>query len=100
MGTFLVYILESSACLTLFYLFHKWLMSRDTFHRFNRFALLGVLILSSVLPLIPTDISDRTQQTVITAEQPSPMTDMLPHRYKPYTTLRMDSEHIYYHTVF
>ena len=40
MGTFLVYILKSAACLAVFYLFYKLLMSRDTFHRFNRFALL------------------------------------------------------------
>lgn len=47
MGTFLVYILKSAACLAVFYLFYKLLMSRDTFHRFNRFALLGLLVLSS-----------------------------------------------------
>ena len=45
MGVFLVYILKSAACLAVFYLFYKLLMSRDTFHRFNRFALLGLLVL-------------------------------------------------------
>ena len=39
MGIFFVYILKSSVCLTIFYLFYKLLLSRDTFHRFNRIAL-------------------------------------------------------------
>ena len=41
MGIFFVYILKSSVCLTIFYLFYKLLLSRDTFHRFNRIALLS-----------------------------------------------------------
>lgn len=35
MGIFFVYILKSSVCLTIFYLFYKLLLSRDTFHRFQ-----------------------------------------------------------------
>ena len=31
MGIFFVYILKSSVCLTIFYLFYKLLLSRDTF---------------------------------------------------------------------
>ena len=38
MGTFLVYILKSALCLAAFYLFYRLLLSRDTFHRFNRVA--------------------------------------------------------------
>ena len=57
MGTFLVYILKSAACLAMFYLFYKWLMSRDTFHRFNRFALLGLLVFSFVLPLVEVSVN-------------------------------------------
>ena len=52
MGIFFVYILKSSFCLTLFYLFYRLLLSKETFHRFNRLALLGVLALSSLVPLI------------------------------------------------
>ena len=44
MGTFLVYILKSSLCLALFYLFYRLLLSKETFHRFNRIALLGLFI--------------------------------------------------------
>ena len=44
MGAFFIYILKSAVCLVLFYLFFKLLLSRETFHRFNRVALLGVLL--------------------------------------------------------
>ena len=43
MGAFFIYILKSSVCLVLFYLFFRVLLSKETFHRFNRVALLGVL---------------------------------------------------------
>ena len=71
MGTFLVYILKSAACLAVFYLFYKLLMSRDTFHRFNRFALLGLLVLSSVLPLVEVSVNEPVgvQETMLTLEQ-------------------------------
>ena len=46
MGEFLIYIIKSSLCLVLFYLFYKVLLSRDTFYRFNRFALLGLMVVS------------------------------------------------------
>ena len=52
MGTFFVYILKSAFCLALFYLFYRLLLSRETFHRFNRVALLCLLVLSCVVPLI------------------------------------------------
>ena len=56
MGTFLVYILKSTVCLAVFYLFYKWLLSRETFHRFNRLALLGVLACSLILPLVEVSV--------------------------------------------
>ena len=70
MGTFLVYILKSAACLAVFYLFYKLLMSRDTFHRFNRFAL-GLLVLSSLLPLVEASVNSpaAVQETMLTLEQ-------------------------------
>ena len=57
MGFFLVYILKSAFCLTLFYLFYRLLLSKETFHRFNRFTLLGILSLSLFLPLIEINSS-------------------------------------------
>lgn len=50
MGLFFVYILKSAFCLAAFYLFYKMLLSKETFHRFNRFALLGIMAASFVLP--------------------------------------------------
>ena len=52
MGAFFVYVLKSALCLAVFYLFYRLLLSRETFHRFNRAALLGVLVLSAVVPLV------------------------------------------------
>ena len=71
MGIFLVYILKSAACLAVFYLFYKLLMSRDTFHRFNRFALLGLLVLSSLLPLVKVSVEEPApvHETMLTLEQ-------------------------------
>ena len=50
MGLFFVYILKASVCLVGFYLFYRLLLSQETFHRFNRIALLGVLVLSGLVP--------------------------------------------------
>lgn len=56
MGTFLVYILKSAVCLAMFYLFYRLLLSKETFHRFNRMALLGVMLLSCLLPLVKVTV--------------------------------------------
>lgn len=48
----LAYILKSSLLLTLLYGGFALLLSRETFHRFNRLALLCVLVASLVLPPI------------------------------------------------
>lgn len=71
MGLFFVYILKSSACLAVFYLFYRLLLARETFHRFNRFALLGILLLSCLLPLIEVSVERETemQQPMLTLEQ-------------------------------
>ena len=71
MGFFLVYILKSAFCLTLFYLFYRLLLSKETFHRFNRFTLLGILSLSLFLPLIEINSSGsgRVHQAVMSVEQ-------------------------------
>ena len=71
MGTLFVYILKSSVCLAVFYLFYHLLLSRETFHRFNRFALLGILLLSCVLPLVEISVERQTEihHTMMTLEQ-------------------------------
>ena len=71
MGIFLVYILKSALCLAAFYLFYRLLLSRDTFHRFNRVALLCVLVLSAVVPLIEVSTTETSGvgQTMLTLEE-------------------------------
>ena len=56
MGVFFVYILRSSLFVIAYYLFYRLLLSRDTFHRFNRWALLTILMLSVVLPFMQFSI--------------------------------------------
>lgn len=58
MGAFFVYILKSAVCLALFYLFYRLLLSRETFHRFNRVALLGLLLLSCLIPLVEVTLEE------------------------------------------
>lgn len=47
----LLYNLKVGACLAVFYLFFKLLLSRETFHRFNRVVVLGAMLVSFLLPL-------------------------------------------------
>ena len=71
MGLFLVYILKSALCLAAFYLFYRLLLSRETFHCFNRLALLGVLVLSCMLPLAEVSMKHPSEvgQTMLSLEQ-------------------------------
>ena len=48
----LIYQIKVGICLIAFYLLWKLLLSRETFHRFNRVALLVVMALALVLPWI------------------------------------------------
>ncbi len=51
MNLFFAYLIKSSVSLTLFYIVFKLTVSRDKMHSVNRFVLLGVLIVSAILPL-------------------------------------------------
>ena len=80
MGTFFVYILKTSICLTGFYLFYRLLLSKETFHRFNRIALLGILLLSLLIPFCEITIPEESevQQTLLTIEQILTLADHVP----------------------
>ena len=71
MGVFFIYILKSSVCLVLFYLFFRLLLSKETFHRFNRMALLGVLFFSLLIPCIKVTTRHQVevQQAMLSIEQ-------------------------------
>ena len=78
MGILFVYILKSSFCLAVFYLFYRLLLSRETFHRFNRIALLGILLLSCLLPFVEVSVRRPVEmyQTMMTWEQWLLLTDL------------------------
>ncbi|MDR3117841.1 MAG: TonB-dependent receptor plug domain-containing protein [Mediterranea sp.] len=74
MGSFFVYIIKSAVCLLAFLLFYRLLLSRETFHRFNRFAISGILSLSLLIPFCKVSIINierqtEVQQTVLSLEQ-------------------------------
>ena len=70
------YALKSALLLTLLYGGFSALLSRETFHRFNRMLLLGILVLSMVLPAvhITIPVEQKTQNT-LTLPFPSVMED-------------------------
>ena len=63
MGIFFIHILKSSVCLALFYLCYRILLSKETFHRFNRLTLLGIMILSFLLPFIEVTMQKMPEMT-------------------------------------
>ena len=52
MAFLFAYILKSTLYVIAFYLFYRLLLSRDTFYRFNRHALVIMLLMSIALPLV------------------------------------------------
>lgn len=52
MGAFLVFMIKSTLSLAAFYLFYRLLLNGNTFHRLNRVMLLGIVVLSTVIPLV------------------------------------------------
>ena len=61
MGSFVVYILEWALCLSAFLLLYKMCFSDSTFHRFNRFFLLGSVVVSALLPLIHVTANEQME---------------------------------------
>ena len=78
MGAFFVYIVKSAVCLAVFYLFYRLLLSRETFHRFNRVALLGILILSCAIPFAEVTMKEpmEVSQHLLTWEELLLMADL------------------------
>ena len=50
MLSFLIYEGKVAAALLVFYLFYRFLLKKETFHRFNRVVLVGTAVLSFLLP--------------------------------------------------
>ena len=51
MMEFLIYDAKVALALLVFYLFYRFLLKKETFHRFNRMVLVGTAVLSFLLPL-------------------------------------------------
>ncbi len=51
MMDFLLYDVKVALALLVFYLFYRFLLKKETFHRFNRVVLVGTVVLSFLLPL-------------------------------------------------
>lgn len=64
MGAFFAYILKAALCLIAYYLFYKLLFSKETFHRFNRIALVSLMLLSLVLPFVHYSTTQGTAGTL------------------------------------
>ena len=56
----LIYQIKVGLCLIAFYLLWKLLLSRETFHQFNRVVLLAVMVLALVLPWIKISLDAMT----------------------------------------
>ena len=67
---FALYALKVGGCLAAFYLFFKLFMSRETLHRLNRVVVLGVLLLSFVLPFCVVTIREEVEPMPVQVEQP------------------------------
>lgn len=73
MGAFFVYILKASVYLAILYLFYSILLSKETFYRYNRTALLLLIPLSFILPLYPvhTAVPETYSNTTILDSLPT-----------------------------
>ena len=54
MSALFIYMLKWACCLTLLYSLYRLLLSKETFHCVNRIVLLGILVVSPLLPEIPS----------------------------------------------
>ena len=60
MGLFFIYSLKVAFCLIAFYLVFKLLLSKETFHTFNRWVLLLVMVVSILLPWLKVTTAEPT----------------------------------------
>ena len=80
MGIFLIHILKSSICLALLYLCYRLLLGKETFHRFNRIALLSLPVFSCVIPFIEVTMQVPSEMNIpfMVLEETMLMTDINP----------------------
>ena len=75
---FLIYEGKVAVVLLVFYLFYRFLLKKETFHRFNRIVLVGTVILSSLLPLCVISIHRPAEPGVMVMEMTAEMRELAP----------------------
>lgn len=65
MEFFLYYLLRASVLMALFYLLYKFFFANNTFHTVNRFSLIFMLLMISVLPVFRFNLIPEKQQEPI-----------------------------------
>ena len=78
MLSFLAYEGKVAVVLLVFYLFYRFLLKKETFHRFNRIVLVGTVILSSLLPLCVISIHRPAKPGVMVMEMTAEMRELAP----------------------
>jgi len=68
---FLTYEGKVAVVLLVFYLFYRFLLKKETFHRFNRVVLVGTAVLSFLLPLCIITIHKPVETVAGIAESPT-----------------------------
>ena len=67
MAALVIYIIKWAVSLTLLYSLYGLFLRRETFHSLNRFVLLGIMVVSMVLPLMhfttsrPTVVNEKVE---------------------------------------
>jgi bla regulator protein BlaR1 len=59
-----IYILKSAACLTVFYLFYKLFLENENMHFFKRLYLIGILVLSFLIPLFTFTMNSDVAESI------------------------------------
>ena len=76
---FLIYEGKVAVVLLVFYLFYRFLLKKETFHRFNRVVLVGTAVLSFLLPLCVITIHRPAQmESIVMTPEISTSVDEIP----------------------
>ena len=75
---FLIYDGKVAVALLVFYLFYRFLLKKETFHRFNRVVLVGTAVLSFLLPLCIITIRRPAEPGVMVMEMTEEMRELAP----------------------
>lgn len=87
--SFLMYNLKVAVCLVVFYLFYKILLSRETFHKLNRFLLIFGSLSAFIIPLCRITIYTEVSESSFFTLDELTMTFVEPDRRFPWTTVLM-----------